>query len=141
MADAKLLAEARELSELLITSSDFARDLFASIAHELEIPVSITRALCAMEAPAPMSELATKLRCDKSYITAVADQLEEMALVTRVAGADRRTKLLELTPKGAALREKLESRVAALSPAMTALSPDERVVLKNLLARMSSGEQ
>lgn len=138
MESDKLLGEARELSELLLTSSELARDLFARIAGELGIPVSFTRALCAMEKTAPMNELAAKLRCDKSYVTALADQLEEMGLVTRLPGPDRRIRMLELTPKGTALRNQLENRVAELSPAMNVLTAEERVLLKTLLGKISS---
>lgn len=137
MSEPDALSEARDLSYLLLASSDKAKDLFATIANEMSIPVSITRALCAMEGPAPMSELATRLRCDKSYITPLADQLEEMALVKRVPGPDRRVKMLELTPKGVELRDKLESRIAELSPAMNVLTLSERSALKSLLEKIS----
>ena len=136
MASDKSLNEARELSELLIQSSDKARELFATIAQELDLPVSVTRALCAMEEPAPMSELATRLRCDKSYITPLADQLESLSLVRRIPGPDRRTKMLELTPYGVDVRDKLETRVAELSPAMNVLSEEERVALRALLEKV-----
>lgn len=138
MSDAESLAEARELSELLIASSELARSIFGEIANELEIPVSISRALCAMDSAAPMSELAGKLHCDKSYVTSLADQLESMALIERVPGPDRRIKILELTATGTTLRDELERRVARLTPAMTELTADERKTLKTLLEKIST---
>ncbi|MDH6423432.1 MarR family winged helix-turn-helix transcriptional regulator [Aurantimicrobium minutum] len=137
MSEQDALSEARVLSYLLVASSDKAKDLFATIANEMDIPVSVTRALCAMEGPAPMSELASRLRCDKSYITPLADQLEEMSLVKRVPGPDRRVKMLELTPQGIELRNRLEARIAELSPAMNSLTESERSVLKTLLEKIS----
>jgi DNA-binding MarR family transcriptional regulator len=140
MSQQDALSEARDLSYLLLASSDKAKDLFATIANELDIPVPVTRALCAMEGPAPMSELATRLRCDKSYITPLADQLEKMALVKRIPGPDRRVKILELTPEGIELRDILEARIAELSPVMNALTVSERSVLKTLLEKISATE-
>lgn len=137
MSEQDALSEARVLSYLLVASSDKAKDLFATIADEMDIPVSVTRALCAMEGPAPMSELASRLRCDKSYITPLADQLEAMSLVKRVPGPDRRVKILELTPQGIELRDKLEVRIAEISPAMNTLTESERLVLKTLLEKIS----
>ncbi|MFM7029732.1 MAG: MarR family winged helix-turn-helix transcriptional regulator, partial [Micrococcales bacterium] len=108
MSEERLLTEAREIADLLISSSEHARNLFAQISGELGVPVAVARALCAMEGTAPMSELAGKLHCDKSYVTALADQLESLELVHRVPGPDRRVKMLELTSKGQSLRQRLE---------------------------------
>ena len=138
MSEEKALTEARDLAELLIASSDAAKALFAGIASELQLPVSVTRALCALDEPAPMSVLAARLRCDKSYITPIADQLESLALVERVPGPDRRTKMLALTPHGESVRDKLEARVSELSPAMIALSESERTQLKSLLLKIAN---
>jgi hypothetical protein len=44
-----------------------------------------------------MRMLADRLACERSYITGLADQLEERGLVTRATGEDRRVKLLALT--------------------------------------------
>ena len=137
MSKAEALNEARDLAELLIASSDAAKSLFAEIANELDLPVSVTRALCALDEPSPMTVLANRLRCDKSYITPIADQLEALALVKRVPGPDRRTKVLALTSKGEVVRSKLESRVTALSPAMTALTASERSALKSILSKIA----
>jgi DNA-binding MarR family transcriptional regulator len=97
MSEDKFLAEARELSQMMIDAADLSKDIFANIAQELNVPVSLARAICLLENPAPMTELAARLSCDKSYITSLADQMEGLGLINRVPGADRRTKLLELT--------------------------------------------
>ncbi len=131
-----LLSESRNLSELLLSSSDLAREIFANIASDLDIPVSVARALCLLEKPEPMSGLAVKLRCDKSYITPLTDQMESLGLVERVPGADRRIKMLELTSTGEATRDKLESQIALLNPVMTGLTKAERITLEALLQKV-----
>jgi DNA-binding MarR family transcriptional regulator len=131
-----LLSESRNLSELLLSSSDLAREIFANIASDLDIPVSVARALCLLEKPEPMSGLAVKLRCDKSYITPLTDQMESLGFVERVPGADRRIKMLELTSTGEATRDKLESQIARLNPVMTGLTKAERITLEALLKKV-----
>ena len=135
MAD--LLSESRNLSELLLSSSDLAKEIFAEISSGLEIPVSIARALCMLEKSESMSGLAIKLRCDKSYITPLTDQMEALGYVKRVPGPDRRTKMIELTIKGQITRDKLEKEIAKLSPMMNRLSKSERQALRLLLEKVS----
>lgn len=136
MSADKTLAEARELSQLMIDAADLSKDVFSNIAQELNIPVSLARAICLLETPAPMTELAARLSCDKSYITPLADQMESLGLINRVPGADRRTKLLELTPKGKAVRKSLGEKVAEFSPVMVALNAAERAIFVKLLAKI-----
>ena len=85
-----------------------------------------------------MNDLSQKLACDKSYITQLADQLEELELIERVQGADRRMKLLSLTPKGKALRTKLAKAAASQSPIMKSLNDAERAQLAVLLDKLLS---
>ena len=136
MSEDKFLAEARELSQMMIDAADFSKDIFANIAQELNVPVSLARAICLLETPSPMTELAARLSCDKSYITSLADQMEGLGLINRVPGADRRTKLLELTPKGRAVRKSLGEKVAEFSPVMVALNAAERQTFEKLLAKI-----
>ena len=135
-----LLTESRHLSELLLNSSDLAREIFAEIATELGIPVPVARALCLLEKPEPMSFLACKMRCDKSYVTPLTDQMEALGLVTRVPGADRRTKVLELTSQGTVVRNTLEDHIARRSPMMNGLGDEERRQLATLLEKIATNE-
>ena len=66
--------------------------------------------------PAPMRDLAERLACDQSYITNLADQVEDRGLVCRVPGDDRRVKLLQLTPAGEKLRDEISEAVAERGP-------------------------
>ncbi len=132
-----LLSESRSLSELLLSTSDLAREVFAEISAGLEVPVSVARALCTLEKSESMSGLAVKLRCDKSYITPLTDQMEALGFVNRVQGPDRRTKMIELTKKGEVARNKLEEEIAKLSPMMNRLTKAERQTLRALLEKVS----
>ena len=135
---AKALAEAREISKLLMDVADLTKDIFSNIAADLEVPVQQARALCLLESPVSMSELAAQLGCDKSYITPLADQMEAGQLISRVPGPDRRTKLLELSGKGRLLRKQLERSVQNFSPMMVTLTQQERQVFGQLLEKILS---
>ena len=101
------LEEAGRLTQMLIHFAEEAKADFTRIAAGFDLPVHLARAVLALENPEPMRELAERLTCDRSYITNLADQLEERRLVSRVPGGDRRVKLLQLTRTGRSLRDRL----------------------------------
>lgn len=136
MNTASELLVARHLSQMLLAAADRSREEFAGIAQELDIPAHLARALCILEDAAPMTELATRLECDKSYITPLADQMESLGLVNRVQGRDRRTKLLALTARGKSVRNLLEDQIAERSPVIVSLDEAERVELERLLRKL-----
>src|SRR6266542_4968938 len=105
------LEEAARLSQMFIDITDKAKADFAEIVATLGLPVHLARAVLMLTTPAPMRDLAERLACDRSYITNLADQLEERGLVTRIPGEDRRVKLLQLTPAGVALRDRKSTRL------------------------------
>jgi|SRR3712207_4739954 len=109
---------------------------FEAAAAAFDLTVAQARALLALEGAAPMRSLAEHLRCDASYVTAIADRLEHRGLVSREAQAgDRRVKLLQLTADGRRLRAALQTRMLETSPVMVALDARERVLLRDLLAK------
>jgi DNA-binding MarR family transcriptional regulator len=83
-----------------------------------------------------MRGLAQHLECDASNVTGLADRLEELGVVERVPGADRRVKLLRLTRRGATVRADLEDRVAAGSTVTAKLTALERTQLMGLLDKL-----
>jgi DNA-binding MarR family transcriptional regulator len=85
----------------------------------------------------PMRELATRLHANPSNVTVVVARLEARGVLTREVSADRRVKGVRLTPAGAELRARLESRLLADHPAVRGLSSTEQSQLLNLLRRMS----
>lgn len=127
------LVEAQELSEMLVHVAEETKADFRRVVEGLGLPVHLGRAVVRLSAPAPMRELAEQLVCDRSYITSIADQLEERGLVRRVPGEDRRVKLLELTPEGKRLRARISEGVADNAGVLRRLDDEQRAVLRPLL--------
>ena len=84
-------------------------------------------ALHALDEPMSMSALADRLGIDASYVTTIADQLEERGLIERQPHpTDRRIKSLALTPEGRRLRERLADELWVEVPVLDALTAAER---------------
>jgi DNA-binding MarR family transcriptional regulator len=130
------LAQAWRLSELLYALADRSKADFAQTVRPLGLPMHLARALLRLETPAPMSELAERLDCNRSNVTALTDQLEQRGLVTREPGEDRRVRLLTLTAAGAAERDRVATAVAEGSMVLQRLDDRERAVLEPLLERL-----
>jgi len=82
-----------------------------------------------------MQELAGKLHCDPSTVTFLIDRLEERQLVARqVNPADRRAKLVALTPAGRGARQILVDAMTTRSP-LARLSTNEQQQLHDLLMK------
>src|ERR671914_1339130 len=76
---------------------------WAEVAEQLGISQAGLRGLLAVDPDQPrsMGELARELNCDRSYVTAIVDDLERAGLAERrVAPEDRRVKTIALTPAG-----------------------------------------
>jgi len=126
----------QHLSTLLIQAGELGKDLFGEAAASMNLPVPVARAILLLDEPAPMAHLADNLTCDRSYVTSITDQLEELGLVTRETGADRRVKLLTLTDKGKKTRDKLSKLVNEKSLVSRKLSESERTTLERLMKRL-----
>src|SRR6188474_3108680 len=77
------------------------------LAAELELSPAQCHVLHLIEPgrPIPMGQLAETLACDASNVTGLVDRLESRGLIHRQpSNADRRSKVLDLTPAGARLR-------------------------------------
>jgi DNA-binding MarR family transcriptional regulator len=83
--------------------------------------------------PTPMRRLAEQMNCEASNLTGLVDRLEHRGLVERRTDpGDRRVRLLALTDAGTRMSQ--ESWVAvARRCALTALAPERRAVLAELL--------
>ncbi|WP_053926807.1 MarR family winged helix-turn-helix transcriptional regulator [Streptomyces chattanoogensis] len=86
--------------------------------------------------PAPsMKTLAGQLHCDPSSATFLVTRLELQGLTERVPDpADRRSKTVELTDKGALVRGELIEAMVAQSP-LAALGPEDQAAALQLLRR------
>ena len=140
MMSAATIDEARRLAQLLLGAAQRAQAEFAVIAAELTLPVAIARVICQLSEPIALHQLAAMMACDKSYITPLADQLEALGLGIRLPGPNRRSKVLQLTAQGEAMRMRLEAHIAARSPVMIALNECERDILSDLLAKIVAHE-
>lgn len=128
--------EAHALSRRLLEVGELARRDFAAMAEEFGLTPLQARAVLLLEDSRPMGAIAEHLQCDASNVTGLADRLERTGAIERVAGADRRVKLLSLTREGHALRERLAERVAAGSTVTAKLDRAEREQLASLLDKL-----
>src|SRR4051812_28544684 len=93
-------------------------------------------ALNALDEPAPMSNIASLLRCDRSAVTWITARLEERGYVERRSDpSDRRVKLLALTDEGRRVREEIRARLATPPAALQRLSVAEQRELRDLLRK------
>ncbi|WP_084773270.1 MarR family winged helix-turn-helix transcriptional regulator [Nonomuraea candida] len=84
--------------------------------------------------------LADLLQCDASTATAMIDRLEKRGLVRRVPHpTDRRVKVIQLTPEGCALRDRVMRHTTEHSP-FARLDHDSRLHLHALLRQAIDGD-
>jgi DNA-binding MarR family transcriptional regulator len=89
-----------------------------------------------LDEPMAMSALADRLSCDASYVTGLADRLEGLGLVERVADpSDRRVRHLRLTSEGVAMRRTLERHITEGNPVLERLDDGELADLSTLLRK------
>ena len=88
------------------------------------------------DTPLPTRNLAERLCCDPSNVTAFVDRLEESGLIERrVDPDDRRVKALAVTEKGRGVRAEMAAIVATQATALLSLSPNEQQTLLDLLSK------
>jgi DNA-binding MarR family transcriptional regulator len=129
-------AEAGRLVRMLVAITEQVKADFAATVADFGLTVPLARAVTMLGNPAPMRDLAGQLSCDRSYITNLADQLEERGLVARVTGEDRRVKLLALTDAGVAMRDQIFHAVTEQNMILHRLTDTERRTLAPLLERL-----
>jgi DNA-binding MarR family transcriptional regulator len=113
-------------------------------AEERLAPYSLTLkhswALHALDEPLSMRGLAERLGIDASYVTAIADQLEERGLIERRPHpTDRRIKSLALTSEGRRFREQVLGELWSTIPSLDGLTAADRRELRRLLDRTVAG--
>jgi DNA-binding MarR family transcriptional regulator len=109
------------------------------VAAELELSPAQCHVLHLIEPgqSVPMGQLAETLACDASNVTGLVDRLESRGLVRRrPSEADRRVKVLDLTPKGSRLRGLLLDRMTAPPASLQRLTAAEQRALVRILARL-----
>ena len=109
------------------------------LAAELQLSPAQCHLLHLIEPgrPIPMGQLAETLACDASNVTGLVDRLESRGLVRRCpSAADRRVKVLDLTPKGSRLRALFLDRMTVPPANLGRLSVREQRTLVRILARL-----
>jgi DNA-binding MarR family transcriptional regulator len=125
--------------QLLVRFFFTQRASLPPLAAELELSPAQCHVLHLIEPdrPVPMGQLAETLACDASNVTGLVDRLESRGLVRRrPSAADRRVKVLVLTPTGSRLRALLVDRMMAPPAALERLSPREQSALVRILTRL-----
>jgi DNA-binding MarR family transcriptional regulator len=128
-----------EAWQLLVQFSFTQRASLPAMAAELELSPAQCHLLNLIEPgrPVPMGQLAGALSCDASNVTGLVDRLESRGLIERrPSEADRRVKVLSLTPLGVRLRAAMLERMTAPPPNLARLSAEEQRALVRLLRRL-----
>lgn len=112
----------------------------ADIGRELGLSPPAAMALAELTGSMSMGELGQRLGCERSFITAIADELEGKALIRReLDPADRRHRNIVLTEQGIALRVRLEAEFFGRLPWRQALDEQQRASLLRLLTAVLNG--
>jgi DNA-binding MarR family transcriptional regulator len=134
-------APAAEVWRLIRTISHDPAAMAAThqIVEETGLPLAPLRALLVLPLAQalPMRQLARRLGCDNSYVTALVDSLEERGLAVREQHpSDRRVKVIALTDRGREVAKR--AQLAGIEPpaAFDALGPAEMITLRDLLRRL-----
>jgi MarR family transcriptional regulator, organic hydroperoxide resistance regulator len=121
------------LGDLIRQAHDFGQ----GVAAQFGLAGSDAIALVKLEAPMTMKELGLKMGCDPSFVTSVADALEQHGLARREPSQrDRRSKNIVLTPEGVKVRGLICAELAARAPWCTSLDTGERKCLLTLMRKM-----
>lgn len=86
-------------------------------------------------------DLVNRLAIDKTSMTRLIDALEDGGLVVRRAdAADRRTRRIDITPKGGVALARARSQLADVeTELLSPLTPTERGSFRDLLGRVAGG--
>jgi DNA-binding MarR family transcriptional regulator len=127
----------RDILDALTTLVKRAGTIGQSISASFQIAPHDLLALFKLEGGLAMKELAQRMGCDASFVTAIADTLEKRGFVHREASQrDRRIKNLVLTSEGMAAKERLMGQLAEKMPWCYALDDAERRCFLSLLRKM-----
>src|SRR5262245_16175968 len=107
----------RDILDALTTLVKRAGTAGQAISASFGIAPHDLLALFKLEGGLAMKELAQRMGCDASFVTAIADVLEKRGFVHREPSQrDRRVKNLVLTPEGIAAQERMMAQLAAQMP-------------------------
>jgi DNA-binding MarR family transcriptional regulator len=96
--------------------------------------------LLVKNGPTLMRKMSDAMLVTPANVTGIVDRLEEKTLVRRTPGkADRRATIIEITPEGQALYERVAIKKAAMvQKALATFTKEERLTLHSLLERFQT---
>lgn len=104
------------------------------VARGYDLSAPQARLVMSLEQPLRMQRAAELTACEPSHLTAVADQLEQLGLITREADpADRRARQLSLTAAGRRLRAVMVPAMLDAAPVIVDLDEAECATLRRLI--------
>ncbi len=119
------------------------RDVLFAALGELQLTPPHGHAMITLlhGGPTRMRDMAEHMACDASYITSVADRLEELGFAERRPAADdRRVKELALTKKGERVAARLNAVFTDPPAALRALSPADQAALARIAEQLFEGQ-
>lgn len=111
-------------------------------AERIGLAAPYALALRRIDGSTPMKDLAQRLHCDPSFVTAIADVLEERRYARRESDAhDRRVRNLVLTRSGIRAKSTFERELALDPPGIRRLTPSARAAFLEMLLDMARAEE
>ena len=131
-----------EVADALGELFSHMRAHFERVVLPYNLPPPCAKALRLIDGSISMKELGSRIHCDASFITAIADALEERGLARReIDRGDRRIKNLVLTNEGTELRSRLARDLFDDLPGVRNLKAGERESFLALLHKMLGPEK
>lgn len=128
----------RNLRAVLLERGERRKEIVEAIGMSF-FRVKVLRRVAV--APAPLSELATRLGSDRPYLTLVVDDLAKRGLVERHQHpTDRRSKIVSATPEGRAVAARAEEILGTPPPALRALPEADLAVLDRIMTTLAAEE-
>lgn len=137
--DDKRATGAADLADVLFTLMPMVVEHINGRLEDHDMTNTDYWALRSVDGPMPMKDLATCMNIDPSYVTLVADRLEERGLIERHAHpTDRRMKNLVPTKKGIALQKSIPDMLWSGPNTFSPITDTERTQLIGLLSKLIS---
>lgn len=131
-------AETADLVDLLFVVMPMVADHVNDRLEGMGMTTTDYWALRSVDGPMPMKDLATCMDIDPSYVTLVADRLEQLGLIERQPHpTDRRVKHLVPTTKGLEFKEAVPDQLWSGPTMFSALTSEERTQLSDILVKLA----
>ncbi len=136
--DAVLRSAWSKLMPMFLSKREGFIRLIAS--HDLTPPHGMTLTML-VDGPMRMRDIADRMVCDASYVTAIVDRLEQAGLAVRQSSStDRRVKEIALTPAGIRAATAIQDEMSAPPAALRQLSTTDRANLARILGKLEQPE-